>query len=44
VKREYLLRLKHAFDRAHIQQPRSTVMIVDRGAPATHAPPEGPPS
>jgi small conductance mechanosensitive channel len=44
VKREYLLRLKHAFDRAHIQQPRSTVMIVDRGPPATHAPPEGPPS
>jgi small conductance mechanosensitive channel len=48
VKREYLMRLKHAFDRAHIQQPRSTVTIVDRGvergmdrAPAK--PPEGPP-
>ncbi len=31
VKREYLLRLKHAFDRADIQQPRSTVTIVDPG-------------
>jgi small-conductance mechanosensitive channel len=40
VKREYLLRLKHAFDKAEIQQPRSTVTIVDR-APAKV--PEGPP-
>lgn len=44
VKREYLLRLKYAFDKAGIQQPRSTVTIVDpRGgiAPKT---PEGPPT
>jgi len=45
VKREYLLRLKHAFDKADIQQPRSTVTIVERGAPAASAPvPEGPPT
>ncbi len=30
VKREYLLRLKHAFDKADIQQPRSTVTIMER--------------
>jgi small conductance mechanosensitive channel len=29
VKREYLMRLKYAFDRAHIQQPRSTVTFVE---------------
>jgi small-conductance mechanosensitive channel len=40
VKREYLLRLKHAFDRAGIQQPRSTVTFVE-GMPARS--PEGPP-
>jgi len=44
VKREYLLRLKHAFDKAHIQQPRSTVTILERSAPPERAPaPEGPP-
>jgi small conductance mechanosensitive channel len=44
VKREYLLRLKHAFDRAGIQQPRSTVTFVERGGvQAVHAAPEGPP-
>jgi moderate conductance mechanosensitive channel len=44
VKREYLLRLKHAFDHADIQQPRSTVTIVERGGPAPPArAPEGPP-
>lgn len=44
VKREYLLRLKHAFDKAHIRQPRSTVTIMERGAPTARAPvPEGPP-
>ncbi len=43
VKREYLLRLKHAFDHANIQQPKSTVTIV--GGPAGRAPtPEGPPT
>jgi small-conductance mechanosensitive channel len=44
VKREYLLRLKHAFDKAHIQQPRATVTIMERaGAPARPPVPEGPP-
>ena len=43
VRREYLMRLKHAFDKADIRQPRSTVTIVER-APAARAPvPEGPP-
>src|SRR5690349_12499249 len=42
VKREYLLRLKHAFDRHDIQQPRSTVMMIP--AAANTKPPEGPPS
>ncbi len=42
VKREYLMRLKHAFDHAGIKQPRSTVTFVER-LPA-HAPPEGPPA
>src|SRR4029079_6780502 len=32
VKREYLMRLKHAFDKAHIQQPRSTVTLMERVA------------
>ena len=41
VKREYLMRLKHAFDKADIQQPRSTVTIMERAAPARA--PEGPP-
>jgi small conductance mechanosensitive channel len=41
VKREYLMRLKHAFDKADIQQPRSTVTFVE-GMPART--PEGPPS
>jgi small-conductance mechanosensitive channel len=42
VKREYLLRLKHAFDAADIQQPRSTVMLVGNAPPAKA--PEGPPA
>ncbi len=42
VKREYLLRLKHAFDKADVQQPRSTVMLVS--APSAAPPPEGPPA
>jgi small-conductance mechanosensitive channel len=44
VKREYLLRLKHAFDKADIRQPRSTVTIVERAGPAQPASPEGPPA
>jgi moderate conductance mechanosensitive channel len=43
VKREYLMRLKYAFDRAHIQQPRSTVTLVDPGYKPTASAPEGPP-
>jgi moderate conductance mechanosensitive channel len=43
VRREYLLRLKHAFDRAEIQQPRSTVTIVETGRRERDAVPEGPP-
>jgi len=44
VKREYLMRLKHAFDKAGIQQPSSTMRLV--GAPEAFNPapvPEGPP-
>jgi small conductance mechanosensitive channel len=45
VKREYLMRLKHAFDAADIKQPRSTVTFVDGGLPRErHAAPEGPPA
>jgi len=44
VRREYLMRLKHAFDQADIQQPKSTVTIVDPRAAAANKPPEGPPS
>ena len=44
VKREFLLRLKQAFDKAHIQQPRSTVTLLERGESADRKPaPEGPP-
>jgi small conductance mechanosensitive channel len=41
VKREYLMQLKHAFDKAEIRQPRSTVTFIE-GAPSVT--PEGPPS
>jgi small conductance mechanosensitive channel len=56
VRREYLLRLKHAFDAANIQQPRTTMTLVDpRGGSRGDVPndsrassppkaPEGPPS
>ena len=45
VKREYLLRLKYAFDKANIQQPRSTVTILDPSLRAARpSTPEGPPS
>ena len=43
VRREYLMRLKQAFDRAHIQQPRSTMTIVERTAETRAPVPEGPP-
>jgi small conductance mechanosensitive channel len=45
VRREFLLRLKQAFDHHRIQQPRNTVMMVERdpAAPAGK-PPEGPPT
>jgi small conductance mechanosensitive channel len=44
VRREFLLRLKQAFDHHRIQQPRNTVMMIDKesAAPASK-PPEGPP-
>jgi moderate conductance mechanosensitive channel len=42
VKREFLLRLKHAFDQADIQQPRSTMTLIGGPAPRA-ATPEGPP-
>src|SRR5690349_922124 len=42
VKREFLLRLKQAFDRHDIQQPRNTVTMVER-ASVQGKPPEGPP-
>ena len=44
VKREYLMRLKHAFDQADIQQPRSTVTLIDPGRTSPAATPEGPPT
>jgi small conductance mechanosensitive channel len=43
VKREFLLRLKQAFDRHDIQQPRNTLTVLDRLPPPTR-PPEGPPA
>jgi small conductance mechanosensitive channel len=43
VKREFLLRLKQAFDHHAIQQPRNTVTMVER-TPAQAKPPEGPPA
>ncbi len=42
VKREFLMRLKQAFDSHDIQQPRNTVMMLEKGAQA-RATPEGPP-
>jgi small conductance mechanosensitive channel len=42
VKREFLLRLKQAFDHHDIQQPRNTVTMIERGTPQAKAP-EGPP-
>jgi len=45
VKREFLLRLKQAFDRHAIQQPRNTMVVVDKTAQPERAPvPEGPPA
>lgn len=45
VRREYLLRLKQAFDKNRIRQPRTTVTLMERGeAPARAPVPEGPPA
>jgi small conductance mechanosensitive channel len=48
VRREYLMRLKHAFDQADIQQPRSTMTLIDPrstlGASSPPRVPEGPPT
>ena len=43
VKREFLLRLKQAFDHHAFRQPRNTVMMVEKGGQGRSAPPEGPP-
>lgn len=43
IKREFLLRLKKAFDDHRIEQPRNTVMMLDKAATGPAAPPEGPP-
>jgi small conductance mechanosensitive channel len=42
VKREFLLRLKQAFDHHDIQQPRNTVTMIQPSAAAAKVP-EGPP-
>jgi small conductance mechanosensitive channel len=45
VKREFLLRLKQAFDQYSIQQPRNTMVVIDKAAQPERAPvPEGPPA
>jgi hypothetical protein len=45
VKREFLLRLKQAFDQYSIQQPRNTMVVIDKSAQPERAPvPEGPPA
>jgi len=43
VRREFLMRLKQAFDRHDIQQPRNTVMMMEKRAETRAAAPEGPP-
>jgi small-conductance mechanosensitive channel len=42
VRREFLMRLKQTFDKHDIQQPKSTVMLVNAAARAPS--PEGPPT
>jgi moderate conductance mechanosensitive channel len=44
VRREYLMRLKYAFDKAGIQQPRSTMTLLDSRAAPPAKSPEGPPA
>ena len=45
VKREFLLRLKQAFDHHSIQQPRNTMVVIDKAQVPERAPvPEGPPN
>ena len=44
VKREFLLQLKQAFDHHAIQQPRNTMVMVEKASLPERAPvPEGPP-
>jgi small-conductance mechanosensitive channel len=43
IRREYLMRLKHAFDQADIQQPRTTLTLVGEMPNAPTKAPEGPP-
>jgi moderate conductance mechanosensitive channel len=44
VRREYLMRLKHAFDQAGIQQPRTTMTLVGEMLRERTQAPEGPPA
>lgn len=44
VKREYLMRLKHAFDAADVQQPRGTTLMFERQTASPAKVPEGPPA
>jgi small-conductance mechanosensitive channel len=44
VRREFLMRLKQAFDKHDIQQPRSTLMLINPAQAAKSPAPEGPPS
>lgn len=44
VRREFLMRLKYAFDQAGIRQPRSTLTVIDPRASLSSKSPEGPPS
>ncbi|HEX6636869.1 MAG TPA: mechanosensitive ion channel domain-containing protein [Steroidobacteraceae bacterium] len=46
VRREYLMRLKYAFDQAGIEQPRSTISLIDSRSESSSLSkaPEGPPT
>jgi hypothetical protein len=43
VRREFLMRLKQAFDRHEIRQPLNTVLMMEKRTEAHAAAPEGPP-
>ena len=44
VRREFLLRLKQAFDQRGIRQPTNTMMLLERAAAGPRPAPEGPPA